>query len=461
MDWATKRQLQYLGILFFSVILFIVIPFFVFIYKSPTCFDGAKNGKETGIDCGGSCRLLCTAEIANPISRWDPRVFKVASSSYSVLAYMENPNVAAEVYNAPYSFKLFDAQGVLITERTGTTFIPKGINFAVFEPNVNTGERIPVRATFAFTKELTWVRNTTSSPVIDVSNQTLLSPDTTPRVEAKVTNNSLDRVPNIDLTAIVSDGAGNAIGASRTYIDALEPGQSEKVTFTWPGPFAAKVEVCERPVDVILALDRSGSMASLGVNPPQPLTDVKNAGLFFINQLEQNDLASLVSFATEAATTSESFLTSNFAQLKEYISALAILKNGTQQTNITDALAKSFAELQSARHRQGIQGVIVLLTDGVATLPEMKGDTKYPENSALSLGNTVKTAGVRIFTIGLGKDVNAGFLQTLASAPEDYYSAPTTAQLTTIYSQIATKICTKKPASIEVLPRLYPYTIAF
>lgn len=461
MDWATKRQLQYLGIIFLAVILFIVVPFFVFIYKSPTCFDGAKNGEETGIDCGGACRLLCTAEISKPISRWDPRVFKVATSTYSVLAYLENPNVAAEVYNAPYSFKLYDAQGVLITERAGTTYIPKGGNFAVFESNVSVGTRVPTRATFEFTKELTWVRNTSTSPSIDVTNQTLLSQDSTPRVEAKVTNNSLERVPNIDLTAIVSDGAGNAIGASRTYLEALNPGESQLVTFTWPAPFAVKAEVCESPVDVVLGLDRSGSMSALGDNPPQPLTDVKNAGIFFIRQLDDSDLASLVSFATEAATSSESFLTSRFDELEKAIGAVTIWKNGLQQTNIVDALTVSRAELRSTRHRNGVQGVIVLLTDGVATLPEKNGDPKYPESSALTVGDTVKADGVRIFTIGLGKEVNTEFLQTLASSPEDYYPAPTTAELRTIYSQIATKICTKKPASIEVIPRLFPYSIAF
>jgi len=461
MDWATKRQLQYLGIIFLAVILFIVVPFFVFIYKSPTCFDGAKNGEETGIDCGGACSLLCTAEISKPISRWDPRVFRVATSTYSVLAYMENPNVAAEVYNAPYSFKLYDAQGVLITERTGTTYIPKGGNFAVFESNVSVGTRIPTRATFDFTEELTWIRNTTTSPSIDVTNETLFTQDTTPRVEAKVTNNSLDRVPNIDLTAIVSDGAGNAIGASRTYLEALESGESQKVTFTWPAPFAVKAEVCESPVDAVLALDRSGSMASLGDNPPQPLTDVKNAGIFFISQLNDNDLASLVSFATEASTSSESFLTSNFTELEKAIGSVSIWKNGIQQTNITDALTVSYSELLSARHRNGVQAVLVLLTDGVATLPEKQGDPKYPESSALVLGDTIKAGGVRLFTIGLGKEVNTEFLQTLASSPEDYYFAPTTVELRAIYSNIATKICTKKPASIQVIPRLYPYRIAF
>lgn len=460
MDWATKRQLEYLGIIFLAVIVFIVIPFFVFIYKAPTCFDGMQNGGETGIDCGGACRLLCTAQIAMPISRWDPRIFKVTGSTYTVLAYMENPNVAAEVLNAPYSFKLYDAQNILITERTGTTYIPKGGNFAVLEANIQTGDRVPTRATFQFTKSLTWIRNTNPSPTIEVSNKALMSESTAPRVEATVKNTTLDRVPNIDLTAIVYDGAGNAIGASRTYIEALEATQSKDVTFTWPAPFATKAEVCANPVDIMIAIDRSGSMAAFGKEPPQPLTDVKNAAIYFANQLDQNDKAGLVSFANEAATTSEVQLTSSFESLKKSIEQVVILP-GPQNTNIADALSVSAAELFSVRHRENIPGVIVLLTDGVPTAPTKTDDPQYPVNLALSAATQIKSLGTRIFTIGLGKDINTSFLQTLATTPDDYYPAPTAKELTKIYSQIATKICTKKPAYIEVIPRLFPYHVAF
>lgn len=461
MDWATKRQLQYFTIIFFAVIVPVAIFFFVFVYQAPTCFDGVQNGKESGIDCGGACRLLCTAEIAEPISRWDPRVFKVGASSYSVLAYLENPNVAAEVFYAPYSFKLYDAQGTLITERLGKTYIPKGGNFAIFEPNIDTGQRVPTRATFQFSGPLTWIRNTDISPSIVVTNQALMSASTTPRIEATVKNNSLVRVPNIDLTAVVSDGAGNAIGASRTFISALNAGETQNVTFTWPTPFVTKAEVCASPVDVLLLLDRSGSMAALGSNPPQPLTDVKTAGVYFINQLDKNDTAGLVSFATSVSTTTETNLTSDFTALISAIDALSIHTDGLQQTNISGALAQSLTEFQSARHRSGVMEVAVLLTDGVATEPSKPGDPTFPERSALTEGAKIKADGARLFTIGLGKDVNAGFLKTLASNPEDFYSAPTAEQLKSIYSQIATKICTKKPASIEILPRLYPYNIAF
>jgi hypothetical protein len=41
--------------------------------------------------------------------------------------------------------------------------------------------------------------------------------------------------------AIISDPAGNAFTASQTALPLLRPGQSEKVTFTWPAPFSVTV----------------------------------------------------------------------------------------------------------------------------------------------------------------------------------------------------------------------------
>src|SRR3989344_926544 len=298
--WATKRKLQYFGIIVAVIILFVVVPFYMFIYEAPTCFDNLKNGGEQGIDCGGSCRLLCTTQIAKPVSRWDPRVFEVTPGNYSVIAYLENPNVNGTVTIAPYTFKLYDKENTLVYERSGTTFIPKGETFAIFEGDIQTGERVPTRATFDFNGLLVWEREVTPLPDISVINKALSGEDSSPRVDATVKNDSRSRVSNLELVAIVYDGSGNAIGVSRTFIDNLEKGETKQIVFTWPRPFQTKGEVCEAPVDVVLVIDRSGSMDDLGATPPQPLTDVKQAAISFVNQLGDEDRVALATFANDA-----------------------------------------------------------------------------------------------------------------------------------------------------------------
>lgn len=456
MNWATKRKLQYFGIFVIFFAVFVALPFYFFIYQKPTCFDGLKNGSELGVDCGGSCRLLCSNEIAEPVSRWDPRIFRILPGVYSVIAYLENPNITAEVLRAPYTFKLFDSNGLLVTERKGETFIPKGQTFAVFEGNFSTGERIPTRATFSFGDNLLWEKNLTTKPQLDVTNKALSRETTNPRVDATITNQSLTPVSNIELVAIVFDGAGNAIGASRTLVLNIEAGESLPLVFTWPMAFDTKSEACSAPVDVALVIDRSGSMQAFGKNPPQPLTDVKEAASFFVNQLNQNDQGALVSFGTTASDPIDSFLTTDFEALKLAISAITVHATGTQQTNIMDGIQKAKQELISVRHKEDSGKVMVVLTDGVATEPTMKEDLKFPETSALAVVGESKANNISIFTIGLGKDLNIEFLKQVASSSDEFYLAPTTNDLTNIYKQIATKICKKRPASIEVVPRIYP-----
>jgi Mg-chelatase subunit ChlD len=456
MNWATKRKLQYFGIIVAVIIVFFVIPFYIFIYKAPTCFDGMKNGDELGIDCGGACRLLCSAEIAKPISKWDPRIFKVSQDTYSVIAYLENPNPTAEALHAPYSFKLYDKDGVLITERKGETFIPKGQIFAVYEGNFSVGERVPTRATFSFTGDLVWTKNLASVPKLSVTNKALSHEDVSPRVDARITNESLDPVTNIELVAIIFDGAGNAIGASRTLAEILNSGESRQLVFTWPQPFETKSEVCSAPVDVALVLDRSGSMQALGKNPPQPLTDVKDAAISFVNQLHDGDQGSLISFSTTASSPIDMNLTKDFSALKTAIQNISIGTNGLQETNIADGMLQAENELISGRRNTSSKPVMIVLTDGVANKPVKTGDSKYAESFALQVANDSKAKNIAIFTIGLGKDLNTEFLKQVASSSEEFYLAPTAQDLSQIYTQIATKICKKMPASIQVIPRIFP-----
>jgi Mg-chelatase subunit ChlD len=459
MEWATRRKLQYTSIIIAVIVIFFVIPFYAFIYKAPTCFDGFKNAEETGIDCGGACKLLCSAQIAEPISRWDPRVFKVTTGVYSVVAYLENQNVTAEVLSAPYKFSLYDKDNVLITTREGTTFIPRGQNFAIFEGNIQVGERIPTRASFEFGKDLVWLKNTDPKPDLTITSKALSNENVSPRVDASVKNNTLSRVSNIELVVMILDSTGNAIGASRTFIESLEKDQIEQVVFTWPQPFATKSVACSSPVDVALVIDRSGSMASLGKTPPQPLTDVKNAAILFVNQLTKNDQATVISFANEASSPIDSLLTSDTASIISAINNISIHATGTQNTNIADGMLKARDELNSTRHKNNADKVMITLTDGVATRPEKKGDATYPETEAIAVANNSKIEDINMFTIGLGKEINTEFLESIASTTDDFYLAPTTKELTAIYKQIATKICQQQPAVIQIIPRVYPNSV--
>lgn len=459
-SWAAKRKLQYLSIVAVALLLLVVLPLFAIFYKKPTCADGKKNGDETGIDCGGSCIRLCDFEALSPIVVWS-RVFRVTDDMYSAVAYVENPNITSEARNVPYAFKIYDQDNILITERKGEAYIPRSKRFAIFEGKIPVTDRKPRSAKFEFTASPVWVKSLEPTPQIVVKSRALSREEVSPRIEAELSNNTLDAYSNIEVTAIVYDGNNNAVGASRTYVESIKKESSKDVVFTWPLPFEAKLDVCEIPADVMLVLDRSGSMRSDQADPPQPLTDAKNAAKTFIAELKGDDEVGLVSFATEPSEPVDAAMTNNHKAVEARVDAVQILDSGTQYTNLGGGILSAFNQFATKSRAAGEKRVIVALTDGIATKPEKKDDPNYPSTYASEAASKTKEGGIELYMIGLGNEVNASFLQTIASTPEHYYAAANSKQLAGIYKDIATKICKKRPAVIEIITRVLPQDVEF
>ncbi len=450
LPWATQRRLIIVAIIFLVCVIAAFFAYRAVTNRPASCFDGRQNGNETGVDCGGACNLLCSHEVNRPIMRWDPRIFEVSPGVYSLLVYAENPNVNAEAKSVGYGWRVFSADGAMIAEQAGNTSIPKHSRFAVFESGLAFGNVVPARAVFTWNEPISWTRNEERPLDVFTRSVRLLNAETAPRVEAVIENRSPENIATLELTAVVFDGSGNAVGASRTVLADLARNSQAQAVFTWPQPFRTTEEVCEFPVDAVVAIDRSGSMASLGNNPPEPLTAVKNAAMSFIMSLSDRDRVAVVTFANDATV---DFPLSFDRPGAEYVvQNIAIGTGGIQNTNISDSIVKTneaLGPLDDATRRQ----VLVLLTDGEPTVPTRAGAPLFPETAALAEADALKSRGVSIFTIGLGREVKDSFLMQVASSSEEYFASPDTEALSGIYSSIATAICTKKPVSVEILYR--------
>ncbi len=233
--WSTRRKFLYVAEAILVIVVVVGLPVFYFTNKPPTCFDGKQNGEEAGTDCGGKCQLLCSFEGLDPIILWS-RAFKVTTGVYSAAAYIQNPNVNSEGL-ATYVFNLYDSNNVLIASKKNTTIIPKNKIIAIFEPNIDTQSKIPARVTFEFAQKPIWRKDVSVSPEFVITQKALTGELTMPRVDATVQNVSIGAQERIEVEAIVYDKNGNAIAASRTFIDRLEKDQSTRVSFTWPIPF--------------------------------------------------------------------------------------------------------------------------------------------------------------------------------------------------------------------------------
>lgn len=243
MTWSLKRQIFYIIILVLFILAFGFLIFYPSLTKAPTCNDGKQNGNETGIDCGGSCLSACSSQTDALSILW-ARAFKVVPGRYNAVAYFVNHNKSNAIQKINYRFRFADANNIYIGKRDGSTFVPPGGNFAVFEPGIGVGNSIPVYTTFEFTEMPQWLQ--VSQKKIDqlkvlVSNIQLTDETTSPRLSANLKNDSLFTIPNVGVVTLLYDATGNAISASRTFLTQLAPLQSVDINFTWPEPLPGAV----------------------------------------------------------------------------------------------------------------------------------------------------------------------------------------------------------------------------
>lgn len=240
MSWASKRRFAYGAgtFLFFAVL--IGVPMFVWLYEPSTCSDGKQNQDETAIDKGGSCPLLDERTL-NPISVLWSRAFPIRGGLYSAVAYVENPNEMAGALEVHYRFGLYDERNIVVAERRGTTYILPGSITPVFEGAMGTGNRTVARTYFEFTSRPVWERMHNAASALAVSNKTVTTPESKPRLSSRVKNTSVKPILNPSFVAVIFDPAANAFVASATTLSRLAPGEEQELVFSWPDPFGSIV----------------------------------------------------------------------------------------------------------------------------------------------------------------------------------------------------------------------------
>lgn len=177
-----------------------------------------------------------------------------------------------------------------------------------------------------------------------------------------------------------------------------------------------------RPLDTVLVLDRSSSMAAAG-----KLDAARAAIQGYVDAAAvPPGRVALVTFAGVAGINQA--LTTDPDRIR---SALQAVEVGAG-TRIDLGLRVAREALDAPDGAAGGAAVIVLLTDGV-----QNGE---PPASVLVEADRAKAAGVILITIGLGADVDADLLRLAASDPTHYFFAPSAADLAAIYRRVAVTI---------------------
>jgi Ca-activated chloride channel family protein len=180
---------------------------------------------------------------------------------------------------------------------------------------------------------------------------------------------------------------------------SYRPLSGEKGYFIWL--ITPRVEMPKQyqiPRDLVLVLDTSGSMRGA------KMEQARKALKYCLDNLGANDRFGLINFATTVNRYEDKLLPANTEQVgraKRWVDEL----EATGGTAINDALASA---LDLRGTEEGRSFTVVFFTDGQPTIGETEPDKILKNTLAKNTANT------RIFTFGVGDDVNATMLDQLA-----------------------------------------------
>ena len=216
--------------------------------------------------------------------------------------------------------------------------------------------------------------------------------------------------PEVTAVVTVRDAFGTPVGGlNAAAFSASEDGA------------AAQVLDVQAAVDagvgmaVVMVMDTSGSMTG------DPLATTQEAAVAFVDSLLPNDKATVIAFADSVGPPSE---------LTGDRQALASVLRGLQANGATALYDAVVAGVRTAGAAPLPRKVVVLLTDG----------QEYGTRSSSTLEDSLNeagTAGVPVFAIGVGEDVNVPYLQEVAQrSGGQFLAAPAPADIPAVYEGI-------------------------
>jgi Ca-activated chloride channel homolog len=155
--------------------------------------------------------------------------------------------------------------------------------------------------------------------------------------------------------------------------------------------------------DITFVLDVSGSMAG------KKLEQAKRALRFCVANLNAGDRFEIVRFSTEAEGLFGTMTSADIASRKKAEGFIDNLK-AIGGTNIEEALRLAFA----ARKKDGRPATILFITDGKPTIGRT-GDAEL-----MSMIKSANSAKTRIFTFGIGDEINTHLLDRITEATNAY-----------------------------------------
>lgn len=214
--------------------------------------------------------------------------------------------------------------------------------------------------------------------------------------------------------AVDTDSDGLYVGKSAV---ANSDGSSYTITLEAYTTGEVKTEVKDVPLDIVLVLDQSGSMAydfdgnNTNDNTARRQYAMKQAVNSFIGQVAgkynaetANHRISIVTFGSNASLLQDWTYVNQAGEttLKNMINGLADKPSGA--TNAGAGMDQAVNQIHSADSAEGRSQVVILFTDGV---PTTQTDFSVSvANTAITNAKTLKDRGVSVYSVGIFTGAN-------------------------------------------------------
>ena len=209
-----------------------------------------------------------------------------------------------------------------------------------------------------------------------------------------------------DFELICTPRPGKADDVGLTMFTYREPGAGDDedgwfALFAAPPPERAGSDAKPAPKDVIFVLDTSGSMAG------PKIAQARKALTFCVDRLNDGDHFDVIRFSSESEALFGKLTESTPDSRKRAQDFIGRLR-AAGGTAIHDALRTALAARPDAK--AGRPFIVVFLTDGLANI----GPSRNEDILALVKTGAGAPANARVFTFGIGNDVNTHLLDLLA-----------------------------------------------
>ena len=169
--------------------------------------------------------------------------------------------------------------------------------------------------------------------------------------------------------------------------------------------------------DVALVLDASGSMTG------DKIVAARAAAAEFVDRAGlPNNRVSVTGFNTNGWLAHP--LSRDAESLKRAIAGIEV----SPGTRIDRGLEVALEEFEKSALAEERMRVLIVMTDGI-----QNGDAEVPQ----ALAESARARGIRTFAVGLGTDVDGGYLVELAGSSSRYFPAPTIEDLAPVFDSLA------------------------